>query len=235
MDADSRPCGFRRQLMEMFRRVLLVGVLVIFPFPQGSVMQVATANVVCTIFLVLQLQAMPFRTLHSNYLACGCNLSLSVMFLCTIFYKYSSGLTELPNIDARMSTEQRDDFRLANFALELTFFVAVFGALLGSAFLLTVQLAKEEAARAREERAGKARRLRWLANGHEVVLGEPVVFGTLVDESRSATSVARPSAVALQYHLFLSHVWSTGQDQMRIVKTRLHEMLPDARVFLGTL
>jgi hypothetical protein len=34
------------------------------------------------------------------------------------------------------------------------------------------------------------------------------------------------------YHLFLSHVWGTGQDQMRIVKQRLCEMVPDMRVFL---
>ena len=33
-------------------------------------------------------------------------------------------------------------------------------------------------------------------------------------------------------HLFLSHVWSTGQDQMRIVKQRLLEMIPELRVFL---
>lgn len=28
-------------------------------------------------------------------------------------------------------------------------------------------------------------------------------------------------------------VWGTGQDKMRIVKERLRELLPDARVFLG--
>ena len=34
------------------------------------------------------------------------------------------------------------------------------------------------------------------------------------------------------FHLFLSHVWGTGQDQMRIVKQRVLEMLPGAKVFL---
>jgi len=33
-------------------------------------------------------------------------------------------------------------------------------------------------------------------------------------------------------HLFLSHVWGTGQDQMRVVKQRLVEMIPDLRVWL---
>ena len=34
------------------------------------------------------------------------------------------------------------------------------------------------------------------------------------------------------FHLFLSHVWGTGQDQMRIVKQRLLEMVPSLRIFL---
>ena len=60
-------------------------------------------------------------------------------------------------------------------------------------------------------RADKARRLR-CADGAPVELGPP--------------------ASSDGYHFFLSHVWGTGQDQMRIVKQRLVEMLPDARVFL---
>lgn len=34
------------------------------------------------------------------------------------------------------------------------------------------------------------------------------------------------------YHLFLSHVWVTGQDQMRVLKQRLLETLPDVSIFL---
>ena len=34
------------------------------------------------------------------------------------------------------------------------------------------------------------------------------------------------------FHLFLSHVWSTGQDQMRIIKQLLVERIPDLSVFL---
>ena len=34
------------------------------------------------------------------------------------------------------------------------------------------------------------------------------------------------------FHLFLSHVWGTGQDQMRIIKQRLLEMILDIKVFL---
>ena len=34
------------------------------------------------------------------------------------------------------------------------------------------------------------------------------------------------------YHIFLSHVWISGQDQMRILKQRLIAMMPEIRVFL---
>ena len=37
----------------------------------------------------------------------------------------------------------------------------------------------------------------------------------------------------LQYHLFLSHIWATGQDQVRIIRERLLDMFPPGlRVFL---
>jgi hypothetical protein len=37
----------------------------------------------------------------------------------------------------------------------------------------------------------------------------------------------------LRFHLFLSHVWTTGANQMRISKERLKLMCPDLKVFLG--
>ena len=41
-----------------------------------------------------------------------------------------------------------------------------------------------------------------------------------------------PEGDAFKNHVFLSHAWSTGQDQMRIVKARLREMIPGIRVWL---
>ena len=73
--------------MEMGRRFLLVGLFVVWPFKQGTIMQVAMANLTAILFLVLQLQVMPYRSLMDDYLALGCSLSLCVMLLCTIFYK----------------------------------------------------------------------------------------------------------------------------------------------------
>ena len=41
-----------------------------------------------------------------------------------------------------------------------------------------------------------------------------------------------PEVADNEFNVFLSHVWGTGQDQMRVVKQRLVEMLPDIRCFL---
>ena len=95
----------------MGRRFLLVGLYVVWPYEQGTVMQVAVANVTSIVYLALQLQAKPFRKLFDDYLARACSISLTVMLLCCAFYKNMS-LTQLPEIQARMSLEQRADFKV---------------------------------------------------------------------------------------------------------------------------
>ena len=41
----------------MSRRFLLIGLFVVFPFHQGSVMQVATANLFCIVYLMARATA----------------------------------------------------------------------------------------------------------------------------------------------------------------------------------
>ena len=48
----------------------------------------------------------------------------------------------------------------------------------------------------------------------------------------SGRVVAAPRIRRGHWHVYLSHVWGTGQDQMRIVKLRLQEMVPGLRVHL---
>jgi hypothetical protein len=74
-----------------------------------------------------------------------------------------------------------------------------------------MQFVAEQARQRHEALAAKARRLRSRPDG---------------------TMVHAPSIEQGGYHLFLSHVWGTGQDQMRIVKQRLLEMVPGLSIFL---
>jgi len=50
--------------------------------------------------------------------------------------------------------------------------------------------------------------------------------------AKSRKLVAAPRIQKGGYHIFLSHVWGSGQDQMRVIKQRLLEMVPDFSVFL---
>ena len=216
------------ELMEMGRRFLLVGLYVIWPFRQGSIMQVAFANLTAIIFLVLQLQAMPHRIMFDNYLAIACSLSLTVMLLCTIFYKYVS-LTELPGIRDRMSLELKNDYEVQGVLLSTIFIVCVFGGLVFSAVITAEQMREERVRQQREAREAKARRLRWTKDDTEVILSKPVIPDCKPTRFAPTTKMG---AISKRFHIFLSHVWGTGQDQMRIVKTRLKMMLPDVVPFL---
>ena len=50
-------------------------------------------------------------------------------------------------------------------------------------------------------------------------------------ESRSKVA-AKPLEDPIKYHLFLSHVWGTGQDRMRLFKDRILLLMDDLKVFL---
>ena len=39
-------------------------------------------------------------------------------------------------------------------------------------------------------------------------------------------------AAGLRWHLYLSHIWSTGQDACGVIKTQLQLLLPNVKIFL---
>lgn len=75
----------------MSRRFLLVGFFIVVPLEgQGTIEQLAYATFVAQLFLVLQANAAPFRKAEDDFLATTCSLLLVVLFLTSIFYKYSA-------------------------------------------------------------------------------------------------------------------------------------------------
>ena len=135
------PGFYLWELMEMMRRFLLVGLFVIGPYHPGSMMQLAMAAMTCIVFLVVQAQAMPYRSQIDNYVGIGCSFSLAVLFLACIFYKVTS-LTELQSLQARMSYEQQEDFVLPAGALTFIIFLSVIGTLVLSTVLFVMQVAQ---------------------------------------------------------------------------------------------
>ena len=199
--------------MEMLRRFLLVGVFVVVR--QGTVEQLAYGALVAILYLVIQLQAAPYRNEADQHMAAACSLCLVVLFVCCIFYKYGA-LTQLDDLQERMSVEQRSDYVVPYVSLSAVLLLSCAGAIIALGVIIVVQVA-QEAERVRQETQAKStRRLRRQADGKEVEL-----------------SAIEPAEGGRSYHLFLSHTWAQGQSEMRIVKDRLRELLPTVRVFLG--
>ena len=117
----------------------------------------------------------------------------------------------LQDILAVMSIEQRDDFDIMALVLTTIFIGSTIGALAASAVILVSQVAVDRVQALHEKRAAQARRLRHKSDGTEVV---------------------PPALAEGRFHVFLSHTWAQGEEQMRTVKLRLLEMMPDLRVFL---
>ena len=60
--SDYRPSFFLWEIVEGSRRFLLVGAFIVGPYERGSMMQLAMAIISSSLYLVLQLIAMPYNT-----------------------------------------------------------------------------------------------------------------------------------------------------------------------------
>ncbi len=216
---EYKPDFFWWEIIEMLRRLVLVGGMVLM---QGSTMQLIIGTLFSLMFMLFQLQVQPFTNMFDGYLATTCSFSLVVIFLCAYAFKEAM-LLDLPDIQDKMSLEQLDVYVLNHQTLTFLLLIHVFGAILASAVLFMVQLAHEGRRLAKEARTAKARRLRVLADGSEVIA--PKLSTDHLPEWAASKNI-------LPNYLFLSHNWAQGQSDMRIVKQRLLEMVPDFRIFL---
>jgi len=155
--------------------------------------------------LMIQLQAKPYKNDSDDYLASSASFGLLMVFVCSIFFKYTS-LTDTEAIQDKMSIEQKSDYVVSTLAISIVLIASVLGSLGVVAVIAVVQAVAE----ARRRRA--LRLLKYVKTGKEVVLS--------------------PLADAQAFHLFLSHAWPAAQDRMRIIKARFAEALPSCRVFL---
>jgi len=204
---EYEPSFFWWELVEMLRRFVLVGLMVL---AQGSMLQLVIGTLLSATFLLFQVQASPYKNMSDDFLASGSSFALVAIFLCSYAFK-DSAFFGLDDIKQRMSEEQRDLYVINQGTLTLIMIASTLGSILLSFVLFIIQFSIEAARMRREQRASKARRLRYKSNNQEVRVMD-------LDDQH--------------YHTFLSHVWGTGQDQMRIVKQRLLEMIPELHVFL---
>ena len=192
----------------MQRRFLLVGLMVVVK--PGSILQIAMACIYSILYLVFQMEAKPYLNISDDYLANVCSFSIVLVYVSCLFIKIDA-LTELQGVQTVLSLDLKDMFDVPASALIISLYISVLGSIGVSAYLGVRQVRAKRKQREREAKASKARKLRYVHNGEEVV---------------------PPKVAANGYHLFLSHVWATGQDQVRVMKQRLKEMCPAFSVFL---
>ena len=205
---EYQPHMFWWELVEMVRKLVLVGFMLLY---QGTMLQLMLGTLLSVAYLLFQVQAKPFREISDDYLASAASFAIVVIFLTSYAFK-DAELVNLPDIQDKMATEQRVRYVVPQVILTIIMLIGVLGALVFSVVLFFVQLSIEGERLRREALANKsARRLCYRDDD---------------------TRVQAPPIDKDGYHIFLSHVWGTGQDLVRIVRQKLLEMMPDLSIFL---
>ena len=101
----SQVTCFWWEIAEMLRKFLLVGLFV--TIEPGSITQIALATIVTAVFLLVQLQAKPYKSASDDFLASASSFALLMIFFCSVIYKYVE-LTDTQDISNKMSIEQQE-------------------------------------------------------------------------------------------------------------------------------
>lgn len=202
------------ELAEMFRRLMLVGLLGLdnAAFPRGSVHQVMFALLFSLLFLCVQMQTAPFRRRSDNFLASSASFSLVVIFACCLAYLFTD-ILHAPDVAAAMNGSQIHRFSISRLPLTVVFAVAALSTVNFNAIVFVGQVAHERKYLMMEARQRVVRRPLLDAQ-----TGLPVPIPPLESEDC--------------YHIFLSHRQADGQDLVRVIKHRLLDLMPGISVFL---
>ena len=87
----DEPWAFWWELVEMTRRLVLVGVFVLPVFNRGSIVQVVLGTIFCSIFLLMITQAGPYLERSDDFLANAASFSLLVFFITCTCHAYPRG------------------------------------------------------------------------------------------------------------------------------------------------
>ena len=68
----------------MLRKFLLVGLFA--TIQPGTILQISIGAIVCAAYLMVQLQAAPFKNLSDDYLATASSFALLMVYFCSIMY-----------------------------------------------------------------------------------------------------------------------------------------------------
>lgn len=194
--------------MEMSKRMVLCGVMVLVS--RGTITQQMVGSAYILFYMLMEAQATPFQDIGDDLLASASNFALALISLSCVCFKFGA-MSETLLQGGIVPADQLEDLIVDSTRLSYVLVGALFSALVVSSLVFFSQYQRERVRMKQEQKASKLRRLRY---------------------KEDQTEVDVPRIAKGNFHTFLSHVWATGQDEMRIVKQRLLEMMPDLRVFL---
>ena len=202
-----KPQFWYFEIIEIARKLTLVGFAVVVE--PGSLLQLIFALMVAISVIAIEVQSQPFRHVVDSYCSLIAALACIFILLMCIVLRTTTLVQAIKSTEASgYLVLQKSLWSFLDFDLSLTLGVlfsasiAVFG---------TVLFFMQRAARSAKTMPRVRHR-----SGHEAQLRR------LVDTSE----------LHERWHIFLSHVWMTGQDQVRVIKQLLKEVLPGVRVFL---
>jgi hypothetical protein len=209
---EYEPHIFYWELVEMLRRLVLVGVMVLY---QDTMMQLVIGTLLAGAFLLFQVQASPYINMSDDLLASSLSFCMVVCFLCCYAFK-DAELTGLAAIQDKMSIEQKNLYVLDQGTLTAIMMCSIIAALVISAAIFAVQFAAEAARAKRDAHANRARRLRYVRNGQEAEVPsiEPGQFHLLCAAKVQPLNSMPAEFIDWCLNLVcgsLSHVWGSGQ------------------------
>lgn len=205
---DYKPAYFWWDFVELLRKLLLTGFVLAVP-ESVAFFRLVAALLFSVLFLVVQTMLAPFKDNDLQIFSLGLQSVVVVLFIgATYMYAYQQFGVAIANGGATVSWQEGRLSPLAD--------VFVFESLDDLALICLVGMC---------------------------VLGVALILlavhVTIIESNAEVLKLKRTRAAPVvtirpqhQYHLFLSHVWSTGQDQAAVIKRQLLRMVHGMNVFL---
>ena len=201
---DYKPgyCGW--ELWNCWRKLLLVGFLVVI-FPHlSTLVQLVAAFSVCLASFFLESLAAPQRREGDHYFVQACLFALSAVFFFCIVLVVGTLVEEVDD-EGLLTESSRSSYEMDTVHLSVALMCSILSALALAGILAVGQIRRN--------------------------MQQPQFRLTLSTHIKDDKPWL-PLTDGRKWHLFLSHVWSTGQDQNAIIKRQLQLLLPGVRVFL---
>jgi hypothetical protein len=128
------------EVMEIMRKFVLVGLFSVLD--PGSILQISVACIFSSCYLMVQLQACPYKNKMDDYLAKTASFALVMVYFCSVIYKFEM-LTSSEDLQEKMSLEQRDTYTGHSVTFSVVMVAAVLSAVIFAGVLVVLQIAHE--------------------------------------------------------------------------------------------